>query len=529
MNGSRLNEMHPSRVAFRFLAVAASLFPLAAQTASSQCTVNPALSDAASGPAWNGWGVDLSNSRFQAASAAQMTASQVAHLKLKWAFGVPGAKEVYGEPVVVAGRVFVSADTGVVYSLNADTGCVYWTFQAEAGVKNAVSIRSAKPSAVAYFGDLKANVYALDATKGTLLWKVHVDEHPTARITGAPKVYEDRIYVPVASSEEGASSGANYPCCSFRGSVVALDAASGKQLWKTWIITDVPKVVGKNANGVSRWGPAGGGVWNSPTIDPKRHALYVGTGDAYTTPAAKNTDAVMALDLDSGKVLWSVQATENDAWVVGCMGAKPLENCPKGFGPDSDFGSPPILRDLPGGRTLLIAGQKSGNVWAYDPDHHGAVVWRTALTNNTKEFGGKIVWGAAADDRNAYFGLEAGAVAAVDIANGERRWMTPLAAAAGRADHAGREGPVTAIPGIVFSGGFDGVLSALSTSDGKVVWQFDTVREFQTVNGVAAKGGSIGSAGPVVAGGTLFVPSGYVGVKRSLPGNVLLAFTRSDE
>jgi polyvinyl alcohol dehydrogenase (cytochrome) len=211
------------------------------------------------------------------------------------------------------------------------------------------------------------------------------------------------------------------------------------------------------------------------------------------------------------------------------MGAKPLENCPKGFGPDSDFGSPPILRDLPGGRTLLIAGQKSGNVWAYDPDHHGAVVWRTALTNNTKEFGGKIVWGAAADDRNAYFGLEAGAVAAVDIANGERRWMTPLAAAAGRADHAGREGPVTAIPGIVFSGGFDGVLSALSTSDGKVVWQFDTVREFQTVNGVAAKGGSIGSAGPVVAGGTLFVPSGYVGVKRSLPGNVLLAFTRSDE
>ena len=258
MNGSRLNQMHPSRVAFRFLALAASLFPLAAQTASSQCTVNPALSDAASGPAWNGWGVDLSNSRFQTASAAQMTASQVPHLKLKWAFGVPGAKEVYGEPVVVAGRVFVSADTGAVYSLNADTGCVYWTFQAAAGVRNAVSIRSAKPSAVAYFGDLKANVYALDATKGTLIWKVHVDEHPTARITGAPKLYEDRVYVPVASSEEGASSGADYPCCSFRGSVVALDAASGKQLWKTWIITDAPEGGGKECQrreplGASRW------------------------------------------------------------------------------------------------------------------------------------------------------------------------------------------------------------------------------------------------------------------------------------
>ncbi len=454
-----------------------------------------------------------------------MDAAQVPRLKLKWAFGLSGAKQVYGEPVVVGGRVFFSADTGLVYSIDAATGCLYWTFQADAGVRSAVSIKTGKPSPMAYFGDQKANVYALDATKGTLIWKARVDEHPTAHITGTPQVFENRVYVPVASSEEGDSSRATYPCCSFRGSVVALDAATGKQLWKTWTIADIPKIVSKNANGVPRWAPAGGGIWSAPTIDPKRHALYVGTGDAYTTPAPKNTDAVMALDLDSGKILWSVQGTENDAWVVGCMSPKPLENCPKDFGPDQDFGSPPILRDLPGGRTLLIAGQKSGNVWAYDPDHQGAVVWRTALVNNTKEFGGKIVWGAAADDRSAYFGLGEGGVAAVDIRNGERRWFTPLSPAEGRSKHPGQEGPVTAMPGIVFSGGFDGVLRALSAADGKVVWQFDTVREFQTVNGVAAKGGSIGAAGPVVAGGTLFVPSGYVGVQNSMPGNVLLAFT----
>ncbi len=516
---------------FPAILLVAAFVPLAAQTAAAtnRCQANPAFTDPASSPAWNGWGLDLSNSRFQPAKTAQLTAAQVPHLKLKWAFGLAGAKQVFGEPAVASGRVFFSDDNGVVYSVNADTGCLYWTFQAEAGVRNALSIRVTNSSAIAYFGDLKANAYALDAQKGTLVWKVRVDEHPTARVTGSPRVYEDRVYVPVASSEEGASSSPQYPCCSFRGSVVALDAASGKQIWKTWTITDVPKVVGKNANGVSRWSPAGGGVWNSPTIDPKRHALYVGTGDAFATPAPKLTDSVLALDLASGKILWSVQATQNDAWVVGCLSPKPLENCPKDFGPDQDFGSPPILRDIGGGHTLLIAGQKSGNVWAYDPDRQGAVVWRTALVNNTKVFGGNIVWGGTADDRTAYFGLGKGGIGAVDIRNGERKWLTPLDPADGLAPHRGQEGPLAAIPGIIFSGGYDGVLRALSASDGKVVWQFDTIRDFQTVNGVAAKGGSMGSAGPVVAGGTLFVPSGFVGVRNATPGNVLLAFTSTPE
>jgi polyvinyl alcohol dehydrogenase (cytochrome) len=517
--------MHSSTVALGTFVLFASLSPLAAQTASNQCNGNPVLTaDAAAGSAWNGWGADLSNSRSQSAKGALMTAQQVAGLKLKWAFGLAGAKQVYGEPVVVGGRVFFGADTGAVYSLDANTGCTYWTFQAGAGVRSAVVIRPAKPSAIAYFGDQKANVYALDAQKGTLIWKVQVDDHPTAHITGAPQVFEDRVYVPVASGEEGASSSPTYPCCSFRGSVVALDAATGKQVWKTWTIAETPKIVSKNANGTSRWAPAGGGIWSAPTIDPKRHALYVGTGDAYTTPAPKNTDAIMALDLASGKILWSAQATENDAWVVGCMSPKPLENCPKDFGPDQDFGSPPILRDLPGGHTLLIAGQKSGNVWAYDPDQRGAVVWRTALVNNTKEFGGNIVWGGAADDQAAYFGLGKGGIASVSIRNGERKWFTPFAPVEGRQAHIGQDGPLTSMPGIIFSGSWDGMLRALSASDGKVVWQFDTVREFQTINGVAAKGGSIGSAGPVVAGGTLFAPSGCVGVRNGIPGNVLLAF-----
>ena len=290
------------------------------------------------------------------------------------------------------------------------------------------------------------------------------------------------------------------------------------------MIPDEPKPVKKNSNGVQRWAPAGAGVWNSPTIDPKRHALYVGTGDAYAEPAAKTTDAIVALDLDTGKMLWTIQDTENDVWLAVCSPNNHPENCPDELGPDHDFGSPPILVTLPDGRDVLVAGQKSGNVWAHDPDNKGAVLWKTPLVANTKEFGGKIVWGGAADDQYAYFGLGPGGIAAVRLSDGQKVWFTPLIPSASLSTHPGQDGPITAIPGVVLSGGWDGVLRALSTQDGKVVWEYNTVRDFESVNGVSAKGGSMGAAGPVVAGKMLFVPSGYAGVRNGMTGNALLAF-----
>src|SRR5262249_51373689 len=275
-------------------------------------------------------------------------------------------------------------------------------------------------------------------------------------------------------------------------------------------ISEEPKVIGKNSNGVERSAPAGGGVWNSPTIDAKRRALYIGTVDAYTEPAAKTTDSIMAMDLGSGKILWSVQDTETDTWLSGCNGANLPENCPKTLGPDHDFGSPPILKTLADGRDILVAGQKSGNVWAHDPDKKGAVLWKTALVSNTTEFGGKIIWGGAADAQTAFFGLGPGGIGAVQLRDGERKWFTALTPAT--AGHPGEDGPLTAIPGVVFSGGWDGVLRALSASDGKAIWEYNTVQDFKTVNDAAAKGGSMGAPGPIVAGGVLYVPSGYVGV-----------------
>jgi polyvinyl alcohol dehydrogenase (cytochrome) len=501
-----------------FLSVVCLAGYLAAQP-SNPCPASGPPPDFASGPAWNGWGVDAANTRFQPAQPVQPD-----RLKLKWAFGFPGVKSVMGAPVVAGGRVFLGVDTGEVYSLDVATGCQHWVFKADAGVRSAVTVARAGSRWAAFFGDLKANAYAVDAMTGQSIWKARLDEHPTARITGAPKVFENRAYVPVASGEEGAGVNPKYACCTFRGSVVALDAGTGRQIWKTYTIADEPKLVGKNSNGVERWGPAGGGVWNSPTIDPKRRMLYIGTGDAYTEPAAKTTDAIMALDLDSGKILWVAQDTENDAWLVNCAGSARSENCPKDLGPDHDFGASPILKTLANGRTLLIAGQKSGNVWAHDPDQKGLVVWRTALVNNTKEFGGKIVWGGAADDEAAYFGLGPGGIAAVALRDGERKWFTALSPAPAVAQHPGHEGALTAAPGIVFSGGWDGVLRALSANDGRVIWEYNTVQEFKTVNGVPAKGGSLSVSGPTVAGGMLFAGSGYVGVRQGLPGNVLLAF-----
>ena len=260
----------------------------------NQCRSNPAIGDLSASPSWNGWGVDpATNARFQPAKAAGLSADQVPSLKLKWAFGFPGAEMAWGQPTIAAGRVFIGVDTGAVYSLDAATACVYWSFQADAGMRNAISIGPVKgqgsTSSAAYFGDVKANVYGIDAGSGRLLWKVKVEDQPVARITGAPTLYDGRLYVPVSSSEERAAGlSANYPCCTFRGSVVALDANTGRQLWKTYIIPDAPKPAGKTSKGVQLFAPSGGAVWNSPTIDVRHRALYIGTGDSYNPGTQDN-------------------------------------------------------------------------------------------------------------------------------------------------------------------------------------------------------------------------------------------------
>lgn len=498
----------------------------------NRCSANAPLSNVADGPSWNGWSPDLANTRFQPAQAAGLSATDVPRLKLKWAFGYPSGVSSNAQPSVVSGRVFVGSDTGYVYSLDAATGCVYWSFENGSIVRNAVTVGpiSGQGSAryAVYFGDGHANVFALDAQDGRLLWKTKVDPHFVARITAGARLYDGKLVVPVSSSEEFSSGNPDYPCCTSRGSVVALDANTGKQIWKAWVVADEPKPYKTQANGVVLYKPAGGAVWNSPTIDPVRRAVYFGTGDATTAPSPKTTDAIMAVDLDTGKFLWAYQTTENDVFMGGCNGPNRSEACPTPMGPDMDIGNSPILRTLPNGKRVLLTGTKSADVVALDPDNKGALLYRVNAAGGKTGGDGRgrasIVWGGAADERLVYYGTGRAGLAALQQATGERAWMfTPEASEGGGRGSALGAAP-TAIPGVVFEGSTDGMLYALSVADGKPIWQFNTAREFETVNKVPAHGGAIATSGAVVVRGMVFVGSGYAVGTGATAGNVLLAF-----
>lgn len=510
--------------------------PVAAPPAVLCAAGAPPMRDPASGPRWIGWGVDTDNSRFQPAAMAGLKPEDVPRLKLKWAFGFPGVPLAYGHPTVAGGRLFVGSASGMVYSLDADTGCVHWTFQAAPdGMRGAFTVApmpGAPGRTALWFGDIAANIYALDAATGRQIWKTRIDDFPTARATGSPVLHNGRIYVGIASFEELLAANPKYECCKFRGSVAALDARTGAQIWRTFTIAEPAKPTGKSKAGAPAWGPSGAGVWSAPTIDARAKAVYVTTGDGYSDPAVASTDAILALDLDTGKILWTRQFTRADQWNVSCLSLDKV-GCPQKPGGDFDFGSSAILRTLPGGKRLLIAGQKSGVVHAIDPDRGGEIVWQSRVGRG--DVLGGVEWGPAADAERVYVAVSdldlskpatGGGLFALRISNGERQWqaMPPPPACAGeRGCTAAQPAAVTLIPGVVFSGSLDGHLRAYSSATGKIMWDVDTRKEYSTVNGVKANGGSLNGAGPTVVAGTLYVNSGY-GIF-GLPGNVLLAFS----
>ena len=500
---------------------------------------SPASAPAANplaGPAWNGWGHGITNTRFQSAEAAGMTADDVPHLRLKWAFGFPGASSGGTQPVVAGGRLYIATAEGEVYVLDAKTGCVHWTLEVEASIRSAITLeRRANGELIAYFGDQAANVYALDAKAGKVLWKVRVDEHPHAAITGAPQLYNGRLFVPVSSREESQVGDPRYPCCSFRGSIVALDATTGRRIWKTYSVSQIPGPTVKNSIGTQLYGPAGGAVWNTPTVDTKRNVLYVGTGNNFAPPSTEASDSLIALDLNTGQVRWAHQVTENDIWNGSCrLPNREAAACPDKDAPDFDFTGSPLLVDVGGGRQLIVVGNKSGVIFGFDPDGRGKIVWQRRVANGGS--GGGVFWGSATDGVNIYAANAdfaaadpgaGGGMNAVELGTGRLVWSVPGAGCAGKNPcKPSQAAAVTLIPGAAFSGTMDGRLRAYSTRDGKVLWEYNTAREFTTVNDVKANGGSMSNSGPAVVGGMLYVNSGYSHHGGILPGNVLLAFSK---
>jgi polyvinyl alcohol dehydrogenase (cytochrome) len=496
----------------------------------------------ASAAAWNGWGgANTSNTRFTDAKNAGLTPADVPKLKLKWAFGFPGDLQSNAQATIVGGRVFVGSPGGVVYSLSAASGCIHWFYQAAAGVRSAITVTHVGARDMAFFGDQTGNAYALDASSGAVIWKERVDDMPITRISGSPTFYNGRVYFPAASGEEAAGSVPTYECCHFRGSVSAFDAATGKRLWKTYMIAEEPSPRAKNTIGTQLWGPSGSPVWSSPAIDTRRNALYVTTGNSYSDPATDTSDSFVALDLATGKMLWHRQMTSADAYISACR-LPDKTNCPSVNGPDFDFSSSPILVNLSNGKRALVAGQKSGIVHAVDPDDNGAILWQTRVGLGGTM--GGVQWGSAADAQNVYVAnsdigrimltysnftdadtKRGGGMYALNLQTGEKVWFAPPSDCGTRLRCSpAQSAAVSAFPGIAFSGSVDGHMRAYSTADGKVVWDYDTERPYETVNGVEARGGSIDGPGPAIGGGMVFFNSGYH-TAGGQPGNVLLAFS----
>jgi polyvinyl alcohol dehydrogenase (cytochrome) len=509
--------------------------PDAPVPAQAYCSNRSVKIGAAPNPSWSGWGPDPTNTRY--ARSGGLTLTQIPKLKLKWAYGFEGDISAFGAPTVLGDTLFVGSASGAVQALSTQTGCVRWLYQSSGPVRSAPVAVANGNTHVLVFTDLTGWVYGLEAESGRLLWKKKVESHESARLTGTAAVYNGIVFIPAASWEETRASNPEYPCCTFRGSVTALRAKDGAQVWKTYTIREQPEKAKGTSGNVGSWGPSGAGVWATPTIDTKRGLLYVATGDNFSSPPTDMSDAVLALDVKTGRIVWSRQVTPGDVFSGACNGGQ----CP---GPDFDFGSSVLTEKLPNGRDILLAGQKSGVVFALDPDRKGEILWQTRVGKGGTN--GGVQWGMASDGENVYAAVSdlvrkappntviqvglppdpstGGGLTALRIATGEKVWFaapvpcgpTPLCSPA-------QPQAVTAIPGVVFSGSVDGHLRAFTTEEGRLLWDFNTAREYRTVNGVPAKGGALDGAGPVVAGGMLFINSGYAR-NGATPGNVLLAF-----
>jgi polyvinyl alcohol dehydrogenase (cytochrome) len=485
------------------------------------------------GPAWNGWGGGgTTNLRSQ--TDGGLAASSLTRLHLRWAFALPGGAS--SPPALAGGRVFVPSMGGVVFSLDARTGCTQWASDVGAPVRTPITIGKAGSTLAAFFGDNKGRVHAVAAETGKELWTAQVDGHPMTRLTGAPVPFEGRLYVPVSSFEEAPDP--TYRCCTFRGSLVALDAATGAVIWKRFTLDQPAQPL---ADG-HKLGPSGVAIWHAPTVDVKRRMVYVATGNLYTDPAVDTSNAVIAFDLDTGARRWVRQILAHDVNVAGCWAPAPTAggpNCPSQPGPDFDLGGPPMLVTTADGKDHLIVSSKSGDVFGLDLEKQGAILWRTQLGRGSAL--GGVEWGGASDGSRVYFTVGDGndiRLRGADAERGPARpglhaiapntgallWYAPAPPPAcgwgAPCSPAMSAAPLVASD-VVFAGSADGHERAFSVTDGRLLWEFDTGRSFAAVNGGKATGGSIDHGGQVVSGSLLFVTSGG----RSQPGNALLAFS----
>jgi polyvinyl alcohol dehydrogenase (cytochrome) len=495
--------------------------------------------------ATSGWGLrGLENHRFVPADVAGISKQNVGGLKLKWAFAYPGQSQARSQPVVAGDTIFTGSKDGSLFALDKKSGCIRWHFKARVSVRTGLVLGQAEPGGedLLFFGDITGDAYAVRARDGVLVWRKNLALFETSIITGTPTLHDGRLYVPISSYEVLVAGNPQYPCCNAHGAVIAVDASTGEEIWQFHTTKQAVKTY-KNKIGVQQWGPSGASVWTSPAIDVQRNVLYVGTAENTSTPATANSDSVIALDLDTGAMRWVFQALANDAWNGSCDVAQAPFNCPRENGQDYDIGASIIIGKLANGRDVLLAGQKSGQVFALDPDKQGKLIWRTRVSAGGRNGGihhgmalnGNRLFVAVGDQLNSAVNAAPG-LFALNVDSGELEWQylaqrgcefimkDPQETWPECSYDYGMSAAPTAIPGLVFAGGLDGKLRAIDADSGQLLWEDSTKRAFKTVNGMDGHGGAIDVDGPVVADGMVFIHSGY-GLFNLMPGNVLLAYS----
>lgn len=509
-----------------------------AEAALNKCTGAAARFDLGEPPAFTGWGLDPAGTHAIPAATSGLNKGNVGTLRLKWAFGMPNSSRMRSAPTLAGGAILVGNHNGSVYALDRASGCVRWAFPAQSEVRTGIVVSpwragDARAKPLVYFGDVSGNVYAVDLLTGAQAWKIRADAHPATIITGTPTLWRGTLYVPVSSNEEAFATHPGYNCCSFRGSVVALDGATGREKWRTRLVGE-PVKRGTTKDGSDWVGPSGVAVWNSPVIDAKRGQLIFATGDNYSLPDTDMSDSIMALDLATGRIKWHYQALAGDAWNVACV-VKTSASCPDEQAPDFDFGAGTVLAKGKNGREYVLAGQKSGWVYAVDPAS-GRLAWKTRVGRGSPA--GGVHFAMAADGGllfvpitdNYNFGPPdfpaSPGIYALDIASGQFVWKqpSPVTKCETMLCNAGYGGSPSVTGGMVLAGSDDGHLRVFDSANGKLLWEEATARDYTTVNGVPAHGGGIaGGVGPIAYKGNLIVASGY-GFASKPGGNVLLVY-----
>jgi polyvinyl alcohol dehydrogenase (cytochrome) len=517
--------------------------------AKMMCLADGRSVDLSAAPTVAGFGFDKQNHRNLTRAQAGLAKADFRNLELAWALAVPRATTVRAQSAVVGSTLFMPlAESPQMVALDTSGSgkpCFKWVYQTDVPLRTGVAYGTIPASGrkVLAFADVATYVHVIDAATGEPIWRTRVGMWGLSNTTGTPAIHGDRVYMPLSASEINAGGDDKHECCKTHGAVIALDVTTGSKIWTTHTMEDA-KPVRDRGDGQMMWGPSGAPIWNSPSIDEKRGVLYVGTGEATSAPAAKTTDAILAIDLADGRIRWSFQATQNDIFLTGCMNRRDGLNCPKqGQFLDVDFGASTILVNRPNGKDIVLAGQKSGTLWALDPDANGKVLWR-------RDFGkgspiGGIHWGIAYDGERVFAPIhhfpgpdgkdpnQTPGLHAVKVDTGEVVWSFEskpdcTGDRPKRVNNCqgtiGLSGAPTVIDGAVIQGSVDGYLRVFDAATGEILFKYDTARAYETVSGVPGKGGAIDNASIVATNGYVFVNSGYGLLGGQTPGNVFLAF-----